>query len=148
VAPVRWAETLIGHLMRSETNRALVLRYVAAFNQGDIPAVCECFAPDALIYGVLGWGGLDKAQPIWEQLVGSFQFNLQVDAMVSDDSIVAVRYTERGKFVAPFRGIQPTQKSYEMVAMEWFEISERGIAKRWGARDSASMFKQMGIALP
>ena len=134
--------------MSSETNKALVFRYVAAFNKGDVSAVCECFAPDALIYGVLGWGGLDKARPVWEQLVGSFQLNLQVDSLVSDGDIVAVRYTERGKFVAPFRGIEPTQKSYEIVAMEWFEIGERGIVRRWGARDSASMFKQMGVALP
>jgi predicted ester cyclase len=62
-------------------------------------------------------------------------------------NVVAVRYTESGQFVAPFRGLGPTGKSYEVVAMEWFEIGEGGIASRWGARDSAAIFRQMGIPL-
>jgi hypothetical protein len=39
-----------------------------------------------------------------------------------------------------------TGKSYEMVAMEWFEIKDGLIHRRWGARDSASQSKQLGWA--
>ena len=31
--------------------------------------------------------------------------------------------------------------------MEWFDFREALIVRRWGARDSASMFRQMGITL-
>lgn len=130
-----------------ENSKRLVQDYVAAFNRGDVDAVCRCFAPDAVVFGVLGWGDLTKARPIWEQLVTCFQMNLQVEAMAAEGSIVAVRYTERGKFVAPFRGVEPTGKTYEVVAMEWFEIGDRGIVRRWGARDSAAIFRQTGIPL-
>ena|SRR5436190_15068124 len=133
--------------MNIEHNKAVIKTYADAFNRGDIDAVCRCFEPDALIYGVLGWGELKVARPIWEQLVSAFQMQLQIDAMSAEGSIVAVRYAERGKFVAPFRGTPPTGKTYEVVAMEWFEFSEKGIKKRWGARDSASMFRQLGIPL-
>ncbi len=133
--------------MTDEQIKSPVLEYVSAFNRGDVEGVCRCFAPDALVYGVLGWREIAKARPIWEQLVGCFQMSLQVESIVAEGSIVAVRYTERGKFVAPFRGLEPTGKPYEIVAMEWFEIGEKGIVRRWGARDSAAISRQMGIPL-
>jgi Tfp pilus assembly pilus retraction ATPase PilT len=37
-------------------------------------------------------------------------------------------------------------KSYELVAMEWFEIEGDRIKRRWGARDAASQARQLGIA--
>ena len=131
----------------ADDKKALVRKYVDAFNRGDIEGVCQCFAPDGVVYGVLGWGNLVKARTIWEQLVACFQMNLSVESMAAEGEIVAVRYTERGKFVAPFRGIEPTGKAYEVVAMEWFEFGDGGINKRWGARDSAAIFRQMGFPL-
>jgi len=132
-------------MMNLERNKTLVRTYVDAFNRGDIEAVCRCFTPDAQVFGVLGWGGLDKARPVWEMLAQSFQMKLQVESIVAEGETVAVRFTERGKFVAPFRGLEPTGQSYEVVAMEWFEMSGERIRRRWGARDSATIFRQMGI---
>jgi predicted ester cyclase len=134
-------------LKTPEDNRSLVRAYAAAFNRGDVEAGCRCFAPDAVVCGVLGWGGLDKARPIWEQLVTCFRMNLQIESLVAEEEIVAARYTERGKFIPAFRGIEPTDKCYELVAMQWFEIRDGSIVKRWGARDSAAMFRQRGISL-
>jgi ketosteroid isomerase-like protein len=133
--------------MEPNQNKATVSEYVAAFNRGDIPGVCACFTADAVIYGVLGWGGLDKARPIWEQLVRSMQMQLQIDSIAAEGDIVAVRYTEHGKFVAPFMGQEPTGKTYEVVAMEWFEMRSGKIAARWGARDSAAISRQVGMKL-
>ena len=131
--------------MNNEEKKSLVAKYVAAFNRGDVEGICQCFTPDAVVYGVLGWGSLDKARPIWQQLVTCFQINLHIESIVAEDDIVAVRYAERGRSVASFRGLEPTGKPYEVVAMEWFEIRDGGIARRWGARDSAAIFKQIGM---
>ncbi len=133
--------------MNWEKNKSVVRVYAEAFNHGDVDAVCRCFAPDAVVHGVLGWGELSKVRPIWEMLVASFQMKLQIDGISAEGNVVAARYTERGTFAAPFRGIEPTGKSYEVVAMEWFEFGEDGIKKRWGARDSASIYRQLGIPL-
>jgi len=133
--------------MTTEETKSLVNKYVAAFNRGDVEGVCRCFAPGAVVYGVLGWGDMAKARPIWEQLVGCFRMNLQIESIVAEGNTVAVRYTERGKFVASFRGVEPTGKSDEVVAMEWFEIKDGVIVRRWGARDSAAIFRQVGIPL-
>ena len=131
----------------SEANKEIVRRYVTAFNRGDFATLREIFAPDAVVQGVLGWGGLDVVEPIWREIHAAFAIEMTIDALAAEGDTVAARYTERGTFVAPFRGNPPTGKSFEIVAMEWFEIRDRWIARRWGARDHASQARQMGMPL-
>jgi steroid delta-isomerase-like uncharacterized protein len=131
----------------SSENKQVVMRYVDAFNRSDTEALRGLFTDDALVYGVLGWGALDVAVPIWEQLHAAFAIALEVEAIVEEGDTVAVRYTERGTSIGAFRGLEPTGKSYEIVAIEWFTIRDGRIHRRWGARDSAALFRQMGLPL-
>jgi hypothetical protein len=62
-------------------------------------------------YDVLGWDGLDKIRPVEEQLIICFKMNSQLELMIEQGDVAAVRYTERGTFSAPFRGTPPTGKS-------------------------------------
>ncbi|MCC6699094.1 MAG: nuclear transport factor 2 family protein [Candidatus Hydrogenedentes bacterium] len=133
--------------MKREGNKAVVERYVEAFNRGDLETLCALFAEDAVVYGVLGWGGIDKVKPIWAQLITSLRMQLRIESIVEEGDIVAVRYTESGVFSAPFMGTPPTGKTYEVVAMEWFELRAGRILRRWGARDSAAIYRQLGIPL-
>jgi predicted ester cyclase len=127
-------------------NQAVVLEYVDAFNRGDVDGVCRLFTPDALVWGVLGWGKMEVVRPVWRDLVERLQMKFQVESMVAEGDVVAVRYTERGTSVKSFRGQGPTGNSYEVVAMEFFELRERLIHRRWGARDSANIARQLGFA--
>ena len=102
----------------SERNKQVVLAYVETFNRADIDALCPLFTPDALVYGVLGWGELDKVKPVWQEFMRCFNINLQVESMIAEGDVVEVRYTERGKSVQSFRGNPATGRSYEVVAME------------------------------
>jgi hypothetical protein len=71
--------------------------------------------------------------------------NLSVEAMVAEGDTVAVRFIETGTFSSPVRGIPATGKSYEAIAMDWFVLRDGKIVQRWGARDSAAIFRQMGV---
>jgi steroid delta-isomerase-like uncharacterized protein len=133
--------------MSIEDNKQTVLAYVDAFNRGDIEALRALFTEDALVYGVLGWGGMDQAVPIWRELKAAFDLQLTVDEMIAAEDLVAVRYTERGTSVRSFRGGPVTGKSFEVVAMEWFQLKDAKIHRRWGARDNASQMRQMGLPL-
>ena len=132
--------------MSEETNKKVVLKYVEAFNRGDMETLQQLFTPDALIFGVLGWGNLNVAIPIWQEIHNAFAITLQVEAMVTEGDTVAVRYTERGTSTGAFRGQAATGKSYEIVAMEWFILQDGLIHRRWGARDSAAQFRQMELS--
>ena len=133
--------------MSEEANKKVVVEYVEAFNSGDIERLQNLFAPDALVYGVLGWGGLAQVVPIWRELKAAFDVQMQVESMIAEDDIVAVRYIERGTSVGSFRGGPVTSRSFEVVAMEWFNFKDGKIHRRWGSRDNASQLRQMGLPL-
>lgn len=131
--------------MSETANKKIVLAYVDAFNRGDIEELQTLFTDDALVYGVLGWGGMDQVVPIWREIKAAFDIQLQFESMIAEGEIVAVRYVERGTSVGSFRGGPVTGESFEVVAMEWFEFKDGRIHRRWGARDNAAQLRQMGL---
>lgn len=128
-----------------EQNKATVRAYADAFSRGDFDAVMTLCTPDVTIQGVLGQGSWDVILPIWRDLHDAYGITLQIEELVCEGDQVATRYIERGVFRRAFRGVEPTNKSYELVAMEWFLMRDGKIARRWGARDYASMRAQLGI---
>lgn len=131
-----------------ENNKDVVRRYVERWNAGDLDGLRAVFAPDALVHGVLGWGKVDDVMPIWKALVDGLAIRLEIEDMVAEGDLVAVRYTERGTSRAPFFDKPATGKSYELVAMEFFVVQGGKIERRWGARDAASQAKQLGWDVP
>jgi len=126
-------------------NRSTILTYVEAFNAGDMESLRRLHTDDAIVRGVLGWGTIDQALAIWRMLHDALAIELTIEAIIEAGDTLAVRYTERGRSVGEFRGQQPTGKTYELVAMEWFEMHEGRIRRRWGARDSGTQMKQLDL---
>lgn len=131
---------------RTEENKTTVRAYAEAFSRGDFEAVKALCTPDVIIAGVLGKGGLDVAVPIWNDLHRAFAIRLEIEDMLAEGDRVAVRFLEKGTFRGEFRGLKPTGRPYELVAMEWFKMKDGKIAQRWGARDSAAMMRQVGAS--
>jgi steroid delta-isomerase-like uncharacterized protein len=131
-------------MIQQEINKTVVRAYAEAFSRGDFDEVRKIFTQDAIVQGVLGHGGLDVALPVWRSLHEAFAVQIQIEDLIAEGDLVAARYSESGIFRAPFRGMQPTGKSYRLVAMGWFRMRDGKITERWGARDSASMQKQLG----
>ena len=129
-----------------EISKTVVREYVEAFNRGDLRRLKELLADDAEIQGVKGKGTFEKIEPVWRQLIEGYGIQLKIEGLIAEGNTVAVRYLESGTFRAPAFGNQPTGRSYELVAMEWFEIESGRIARRWGARDAAAQARQLGIA--
>jgi steroid delta-isomerase-like uncharacterized protein len=133
--------------MNPDQNKQIVRQYVEAFNRGDFEEAQKCFTDDALVYGVLGWGDMNVVIPIWKEIRNAFNIQLNIESIIAEGNMVAVRYVESGTSVGPFRGSPVTGKSFEVVAMEWFEIKDDKIHRRWGARDNASQMRQMELPL-
>lgn len=101
---------------------------------------------DVMIQGVLGKGGLDVVIPIWQELRHAFGTELVIEDLVAEADAAGVLLTERGTFRNAFRGSPPTGRNYTVTAMEWFRFRDGRIAERWGARDSASIMRQVQMA--
>jgi steroid delta-isomerase-like uncharacterized protein len=132
-------------MTKEDEAKAVVKAYVDAFNAGDLPALKSLFAEDAEIQGVYGKATLERAESVWRQLIDGYGMQLEIKELIAQGDLVAARYLETGTFRAPAFGHEPTGKSYELVAIEWFEVRERKIKRRWGARDSASQLRQLGV---
>lgn len=102
---------------------------------------------DAEVQGVMGKGVFEKIEPIWRQLIEGYGMQLSIQSLIAEGGVVAARYIESGTFEAPAFGKAPTGKSHELVAMEWFEVTDGKITRRWGARDSAAQARQLGIPI-
>jgi steroid delta-isomerase-like uncharacterized protein len=125
----------------------VVLRYVEAFNRGDVDGVCALFAPDAQVFGV-GSAGMEtpeQARAIWKDLMDCLEVRLTVERIAQEGRTVALRYTERGRSIKAFRGMGPTGKTYELTAIELFVLEGGLIRRRWGARDSVTQNRQLGF---
>jgi predicted ester cyclase len=124
----------------------VVRDYVDAFNSGDFARLVGLFTPDAVVFGVLGSAPIAKAEAVWRELHEGMAMHLAPEAVAVDGVTVAVRYRETGRFQGTFRGLAgvlPTGRAYQVIAMEWFELDEGRIAKRWGARDFDAIKKQV-----
>jgi steroid delta-isomerase-like uncharacterized protein len=127
--------------------KSVVRAYADAFNRGDLAALKDLLANDAEIQGVLGQGTFERMEPIWRQLIEGYGVQLNIEELVAEGNRVAARYRETGTLKAPAFGVDPTGKSYELVAMEFFEIENGKIKRRWGARDAASQARQLAIPI-
>jgi len=126
----------------------IVQQFIQKFNSGDIEGARATFTVDAESQGVLGWGKIETQLPIWKALYESLQVRVTVDSMISEGDLVAVRLTERGTSMKPVFGQPVTGKRYQILAMEWFEIENGKIRRRWSVRDTGSMAQQLGWASP
>lgn len=103
-------------------------------------------ADDAEIQGVMGRGMVERVEPVWRQLIEGYGMQLRLEELIAEGNRVAARFTETGTFRAPAFGREPIGRSYELVALELFEIEGGRIKRRWAARDSASQARQLGIS--
>jgi steroid delta-isomerase-like uncharacterized protein len=134
--------------MGAEENKAVVRRYIEAFNAGDFAAAAAEFAPGAVVHGVLADGGVDQARQVWAQLRAAFpdHRNVVEELLAEGDTSVAVRLTDQATFTGePFLGVAATGQRFEIVAMEWFHFTDGMISERWAARDSGAMLRQLGV---
>lgn len=131
--------------LRPEAQR-LIRDCIAHYNDGDWLQLRRLFTDNANIRGVLGWVPVDQAMELWQELHANMNTRLDLIDIVCEGDAAAALLTETGRFVGPFRalpGHTPTGVAYELLAIEWYTFSENRIARRWSARDSGSLTRQV-----
>ncbi|MFC0283675.1 ester cyclase [Camelimonas abortus] len=132
--------------MARQNAKGLIRAYVASFNAGDWRNLRALFADGANISIGDRTTGIDKAIRLWQELHQNMSTRLDIVDIVCEGDAAAALVIEKGRFIGPWRdlpGQHPTGASYELVAIDWFTFAGDRIARRWAARDSGSITRQV-----
>lgn len=109
----------------------------------------EVFAEDAVDHGPFGQvsRGTDEIREAFEEYLDAFpDFGATVEDVVAQGDTVAMRVTLRGTHEGNFKGLSPTNNSFEVQNMVFTRIEDGKIAERWIQPDTGGMLQQLGVS--
>jgi steroid delta-isomerase-like uncharacterized protein len=134
----------------SEENKAVVHRWVEAFNEGNLDAVDELVTDSYIRHdpNAPEVRGPEEEKRLIVMYRSDFpDLHFTVEDMVAEGDKVATRIgisaTHRGELL----GIPPTEKQLAFTAMELYRIANGKIDEQWVNVDTLGMMQQIG-AIP
>ena len=137
--------------MSSEENKAIARRLMEEyFTKGDEATWDELVQPDVVVHDVTGdLRGAAEAKAFYARLRAAFpDLSGVIEDIFGEGDKVALRITETGTMRESFMGMEPTGKSFTLTAMQICRFSGGKLAEMWGARDTGSQLRQLGVAPP
>ena len=134
--------------MSTEANKALVCRFVEAFNTGDLDGVTAAFAPDAVVHnsGAPDPLNLEGFRQLAAVFLAAFPDGKHtIDDMIVEGDKVVTRITYRGAHTGDLMGIPPTGKHVTTSAMTIDQIAGGKIVETWRLFDQMGMMQQLGV---
>ncbi|MFB6073734.1 MAG: ester cyclase [Haloarculaceae archaeon] len=122
----------------------------AVATEGEIDLLDDILAPDHLEHDPFAGDhtGREAAKEQIRSLREAFpDFRAEVEEIVAEDDVVAMRVTISGTHEGPFMGLEPTGKSFEVQNMVFTRIEDGRIVERWLQPDTLGMFRQLGVSL-
>jgi steroid delta-isomerase-like uncharacterized protein len=137
----------------AEENKAVLRRWIEAYNERDLEAEAAVLAPGYVAHvpaapGPLGLEGLEA----WRQFTAPFaeafpDLRLTVEDIFSEGNMVAARVTFRGTHRGEFQGIPPTGKEVAFSSMEFNRVVSSKVEEHWVELDLFGLMQQLG-AIP
>jgi steroid delta-isomerase-like uncharacterized protein len=134
----------------SEENKALVRRWVEAFNEGDHEAVDELLADSYVRHDPNSpevRGPEEEKQLIAMYRAAFPDLHFTIEDMVAEDDRVATRLGISATHKGELLGIPPTENRLSFTAMEIYRLKEGKIEEQWVNVDTLGMMQQIG-AIP
>ena len=134
--------------MSAEENKAVVRRYIEeVWNEHNQSVTDEVVAPDYLNHAAPPEHprGIAGAKQTLDWLMAAFpDTRFDIEGIMADGDMVAIRGTNSGTHEGEFAGIPPTGKHYAVEHMHWFRVADGKIAEHWVVRDDLGMRQQLG----
>jgi ketosteroid isomerase-like protein len=132
-----------------DDNKALVRRFYAEIDAGNLAAMDELVSPDFVdhdpppIPGLPpGREGLKAAFEIfWRSTPGTHE----VLDQVAEGDMVVTRIRAQGRFVEDMGPIPATGGEMDVTATAMYRVSDGLLTEHWGEVDSLSMMQQLGV---
>ena len=121
--------------------------YDAAFTRGDLDAIDQLLAADAVDHeefpGATGDARADLKTFVQQMHVAFADFRVDVEDVISEGDRVAARITMRGTHRAPFLGIEPAGGTLAWPIIDIMRFEDGRMVEHWGAGDSAILLAQL-----
>jgi steroid delta-isomerase-like uncharacterized protein len=134
--------------MSNETNKAVLRRYYEeVLNRGNLGVLDAIALADHVEHDPLpGQGtGIAGFRKRVEMLREGLKPDFTIEQMVAEGDTVVVRWTNRGRHVAPFLGIPPTNKAFTIAGIDIHLLRDGKLAEHHHVVDQLSMMQQLGL---
>jgi steroid delta-isomerase-like uncharacterized protein len=134
----------------SEENKAVVRKWVEAFNEGNLEAVDELLTDSYVRHdpnSPLVRGPEEEKQLIAMYRSAFPDLSFTVEDMVAEDDKVVTRVGISATHKGELFGIPPTEERLLFTAMEFYPLTEGRIDEQWVNVDTLGMMQQIG-AIP
>ena len=137
--------------MSAEENKAVIRRWIEAYNERDLEVEAEVLAPDYVAHVPAAPGPLEGLEA-WRQFSGSFaeafpDIRLTVEEIFSEGEMVAARVAFHGTHRGEFQGIVPTGKEVAFTSIEVNRVRDGKVEEHWVELDLLGLMQQLG-AIP
>jgi steroid delta-isomerase-like uncharacterized protein len=137
--------------MSAEENKAIIRRWIEAYNERDLEAEASVLASDYVAHVPAAPGPLEGLEA-WRQFSGHFaeafpDIRLTVEDIAAEGDTVAARVAFRGTHRGEFQGIPPTGKEVAFSSMEFNRVVDGKVEEHWVELDLLGLMQQLG-AIP
>ncbi len=129
--------------MSLEENKAIVRRFIEAYNERKLDIIDQLAAPNYVDHtNKVGKEGLKQlfeggftAFPDWHETI---------EDIIAEGDKVWVRLSYTGTHKGQFMGLAPTGKKIASKAVDIYRIANGKLAEYWNVTDNVNIFKQIG----
>ena len=137
-------------MVSTDENKAVVLRWIEAYNERDMQAEADARAPGYVAHSAAAPGPMNSEA--WTGFLSSFgvafpDLRLTVQDIVAEGDTVAARVAFHGTHRGEFQGIPPTDKDVAFSSMEFNRMVDGKVAEHWVEIDLLGVMQQLG-AIP
>jgi predicted ester cyclase len=128
---------------------AIVFRWLAAGDAGDVDAFDDLLHPDAVIHAPLGLSttSADEEKGVWRDALAAMpDLRHDVQEVVVDGDVEMARVVVTGTLQASFAGVSGTGRRFQIDQAVIVHLRQGRIAEAWEIADIAALLAQVGGA--
>ena len=136
----------------SEENKAVIRRWIEAYNQRDLEAEADVLAPGYMAHVPSPQGPLDlEGLEAWREFTAPFveafpDLRLTIEDISAEGDTVAARVAFHGTHRGEFQGLPPTGKEVAFSSMEFNRVVDGKVEEHWVEINLLGVVQQLGVA--
>jgi steroid delta-isomerase-like uncharacterized protein len=134
-----------------EENKALIRRWIEAFNERDLEAEADVLAPGFVAHVPDAPAPLDlEGLEAWRQFTAPFteafpDLRLTIQDIAAEGDTVAARVAFEGTHRGEFQGLPPTGKRVAFSSMKFNRVVDGQVEEHWVEINLLGLVQQLGV---